>query len=97
MSQLFERAKACVDGTVKSWNRTTLTDIEKYSIEYHQIHGMVKLALYILNIDEYNSFKQYIYDTYGFNVGGVVTNELVWKGQDQHRQHQQKKQNSRKE
>lgn len=67
----YERAKACVDKTVKDWNRTNLSDLEKWSREEFIIWGEVNMALRFLNFNDYNRLKQYIYDEYGYNVGGV--------------------------
>lgn len=69
----FERLAKAVDQTVNDWNKTTLNDIEKWSTEELIIWGIVKAALYVLNFDDYNKLKQYIYDKYGYNVGGVNT------------------------
>ena len=71
----LDRAKECVDQTVESWNRTTLSDLEKWSTEELIIWGIVKMALRFLNFNDYNKLKQYIYDEYGYNVGGVQTRE----------------------
>lgn len=67
----LEKAKACVDQTVKDWNKTNLSDLEKWSTEQLIIWGIVKMALRFLNFDDYNKLKQYIYDEYGYNVGGA--------------------------
>lgn len=72
----LEKAKACVDQEVKEWNKTSLSFIEKDSIEQHMIWGIVKMALYFLNFDDYCRLKQYIYDEYGYNVGGVKTEDI---------------------
>ena len=48
-TQNYERAKQCVDNCVTSWGKTVLSDIEKYSVEWWQICGMVKAFLYYLN------------------------------------------------
>ena len=69
----LERLNKAVDQTVNDWNKTTLNDIEKWSTEELIIWGIVKAALYVLNFDDYNKLKQYIYDNYGYNVGGVDT------------------------
>ena len=71
MTKNFEKAKAAVDQCVKTWNKTTLTDIEKYHYEWWLILGMVKMALRFLSINDYQELKQYIWERYGFNVGGV--------------------------
>ena len=69
----LERLKKAVDQTVNDWNKTRLNDIEKWSTEELIIWGIVKAALYVLNFDDYDKLKQYIYDKYGYNVGGVNT------------------------
>lgn len=70
-SQKLKDCKKCVDSTVKDWNKTNLSDLEKWSREEGIIWGIVKLALYMLNLDEYNALKEYIWTEYGFNVGGT--------------------------
>ena len=71
----LDKAKACVDKVVSSWNRTNLTDIEKWSTEELIIWGVVDLAMYLLTPNDYQALKQYIYDRYGYNVGGAVEKE----------------------
>ena len=71
----FDRAKKCIDKCVTDWDKTTLSDIEKWSMEQYIIWGMVDMALYFLNFNDYNKLKQYIYDKYGYNLGGVQTKE----------------------
>lgn len=70
-SKAYLRAKSCIDQCVESWNKTNLSDIEKWGLEAQLIHGMVKMALYFLNFDDYNKLKEYIWTEYGFNVGGT--------------------------
>ncbi len=72
----LEKAKACVDKEVKEWNKTSLSFIEKDSIEQHMIWGIVEMAMYFLNFDDYCKLKQYIYDEYGYNVGGAKTEDI---------------------
>lgn len=76
MSQLFERCKKCVDSTFRDWEKTILAQKEKRAIEEAEAWGIVSLALYILDFDEYNAFKQYIYDNHGYNPGGVDTGQM---------------------
>lgn len=68
----YEKAKGCVDKEVRNWNKTSLTDIEVYIQLKYIIWGIMELAMYILNFEDYNKLKQYIYDEYGYNVGGVA-------------------------
>lgn len=68
----LQKAIDCVDNEVPRWNRTQLTDLEKWSYERLIIWGIVDLALYILTPKDYQALKQYIYDEYGYNVGGAV-------------------------
>lgn len=70
-TEKYDRAKACVDNCVKQWNRTNLSDLEKYGRETWLVYGMVDAFLYFLSTDEYNDIKEYIWQTYGFNVGGT--------------------------
>lgn len=76
MSQLFEKCKKCVDSVYIDWEKTTLPKEERKTIEDYMAWGIVHLALYILEFDEYNAFKQYIYDTKGYNPGGVETGQI---------------------
>lgn len=70
-SQRLKDCKKCVDSTVADWNKTNLTDIEKWSTEELIIWGITKLALYMLNFEEYCALKEYIWTEYGYNVGGT--------------------------
>lgn len=45
-------------------------------IEEYEIWGAVHLALYILNFDEYNRLKKYIYNRYGYDVGGAADDQM---------------------
>ena len=70
-SQNFTKAKQCVDSLVTNWNKTKLSDIEKWSIEELMIWGALHMALYMLNTDDYFKLKEYIWQTYGYNAGGT--------------------------
>lgn len=70
-SQNLADAKKCVDSLVAGWNKTNLTDIEKWSIEELMIWGVLHLALYMLNLNDYNELKEYIWTEYGYNPGGT--------------------------
>jgi len=71
LSEKFERAKKCIDQIVNEWDRTTLTDLEKYSMEMYIIWGAFDMALYMLSTDEYYELKEYVYQRYGYNIGGT--------------------------
>ena len=70
-TQNYDKAKSAVDQTVKEWGQTTLSDIEIYMREWWLIHGMCHAFLRFLSFDEYNDIKEYIWQQYGFNVGGT--------------------------
>lgn len=70
-SERFNKAKSCIDKIVADWNKTDLSDLEKYSREMYIIWGAVDMALYMLSLDEYNALKEYIYQRYGYNIGGT--------------------------
>ena len=70
-SKNLTRAKKCVDSLVTDWNKTNLTDIEKWSIEEFMIWGVLHLSLYMLNFNDYNELKEYIWTEYGYNPGGT--------------------------
>lgn len=74
MSKLLDRCKKCVDSVYIDWEKTHHPD--KHVIEKYEVWGIVHLALYILNFDEYNELKQYIYDSHGYDVGGVKTGQM---------------------
>lgn len=76
MTQLYERCCQCVDSTFINWERTKLSRQEKRNIEEYEAWGIVRLALYILNNDEYFAFKKYIYEKHGYDPGGVVTGQM---------------------
>lgn len=71
LSERFNKAKSCIDKIVADWDKTTLNDLEKYSRKMFIIWGAVDMALYMLNFDEYNELKEYIYQRYGYNIGGT--------------------------
>ena len=72
MSQALDKAKACVDQCVRDWGKTTLSDLELYSREMFIIWGMTDMALRFLNFNDYNAFKEYVYQEYGCNLGGTT-------------------------
>lgn len=76
MSQLFEKCKACVDQVFIDWDRTKLSKDEKVAIEEAMAWGIVHLALYILDFNEYNALKQYIYDKHGYDSGGCSDGQM---------------------
>lgn len=75
-SELYNRCCKCVDQIYIDWNKTTLSTTEKKTVEDYMAWGVVKLALYILNTDEYNAFKEYIYDKHGYDAGGVRSGQM---------------------
>lgn len=68
----LDKFKACVDQCVRSWNRTKLTDLEKWGTERLIIWGITDAALFVLPLNDYQKLKDYIYQEYGFNVGGAL-------------------------
>lgn len=74
-SKNFESFQKCIRQQVTNWNKTTLTDLEKYCIERYIIWGIFDAALYILPLDDYQDLKQWMYDEYGFDIGGVTRRE----------------------
>lgn len=86
----LQKAIACVDKEVSGWNRTQLTDLEKWSYERLIIWGIVDLALYILTPKDYQALKQYIYDEYGYNVGGAIEKDEKGATNDSRRTNQRK-------
>ena len=75
-SQNLQKLKKCVDSEFISWERTTLSTKEKNTIEEYEAWGIVHAALYILDFDEYNAFKKYIYEKHGYDAGGVVNSQI---------------------
>lgn len=76
MTELYERCCKCVDSVFINWERTRLSSREKRTIEEYEAWGIVRLALYILDNDEYFAFKKYIYDKHCYDPGGVVTGQM---------------------
>ena len=76
MSQLLDKCKKCVDQVFIDWEKTKLQKSEKRTIEEYEAWGIVHLALYILEFDEYNEFKMYIYKTYGYDPGGCADGQM---------------------
>ncbi len=71
-SEKLQSSKACVDQIVNTWNRTYLTDIEKWSTEELIIWGVFDLALFLLSQSDYQKLKDYVWQKYGYNVGGAL-------------------------
>lgn len=67
----FNKLQDCIRNKVKNWNKTTLTDIEKYCTEMYIIWGIIDAALYILPLDDYQALKDWVLEEYGYNVGGA--------------------------
>lgn len=65
MSDL-EKIKKCIKDTVNNWDKTTLTDIEKWSVEKQLVSGIARCALYILPEKEYQKLRLWTIDNYGF-------------------------------
>ena len=71
-SEKLQNAKACVDQIVNSWNRTYLTDIEKYFTEERILWGVFDLALFLLSAPDYQKLKDYTWQKYGYDIGGAL-------------------------
>lgn len=71
-SEKLQRSKDCVDQIVNSWNRTYLTDIEKYFTEERILWGVFDLALFLLSPGDYQELKNYTWIKYGYNIGGAI-------------------------
>lgn len=69
----LDRLKACIDQTVSAWNRTKLTEIEKYSREQMIIWGIFDAALFVLSSNDYEKLKEYTKENYGFVARVVFT------------------------
>lgn len=74
-SEALQKFKKCVDQCVHDWNRTTLSDIEKWSYEEWFIWGVAHTAIYFLSFDEYHKFINYIKDTYGYNIQSDIEDD----------------------
>jgi len=44
--------------------------------QLHYIGGVCQCALFLLDFDKYMRFKQYIYNTYGYDPGGCADEQL---------------------
>lgn len=80
MSKLYERCKKCVDSTLIDWSKMPLRHgvsvRQKMTESEFVVSGIVRLALYILNFDEYCKLKRYIYEQHGYDVGGATDNQM---------------------
>lgn len=76
MSKIFERCCQCVDSVFIDWEKTRLSTKEKRNIEECEVWGIVHLALYILDNNEYFAFKRYIYEKHGYDPGGVLSGQI---------------------
>lgn len=76
MSKIFERCCQCVDSVFIDWEKTRLSTEEKRNIEEYEAWGIVHLALYILDTNEYFAFKRYIYEKHGYDPGGVLSGQI---------------------
>lgn len=65
--EIYERLKKAVDTEVLQWNKTELSDLEKYERSVYYIGGIRRSALFLLPTDLYLKFSQYLTDTYGVN------------------------------
>ena len=72
-SENFAKAQKCITQIATEWNRTTLSDLEKWGTESQLIHGVFALALYILDEKEYNALKEWVEEEYGFHGFGSGT------------------------
>ena len=71
----LDKFKACVDQCVRSWNRTKLTDLEKWGTERLIVWGIVDAGFFVLSTNDYQRLKDYIWQEYGFNVGGALNKD----------------------
>ena len=72
----LDRAKKCMDQFVTDWNKTNLSDIEKWCVEEWLIQGASHMALYFLDFIDYNKLKLYVYETYGYDIGGMAEQQI---------------------
>lgn len=63
--EIFERLKAAADTEVEQWNKTRLSDIEKYQLSVYYLGGICRAALFTLPTDLYLKFSSYLDDKYG--------------------------------
>lgn len=80
-SKLFQKCCNCVDGLWFNWKQmkkySNDPDIKRsFTPDENELFGIVKLAMYILKIDEYFDFKRWIYDKYGYDVGGASDRQI---------------------
>ena len=68
--EIFERLKAAADTEVEQWNKTRLSDIEKYQLSVYYLGGICRAALFVLPTDLYLKFASYLDDKYGYEIKG---------------------------
>lgn len=67
----LDRAKKCMDQFVTDWDKTNLSDMEKWFTGEWLIQGAAHMALYFLDFNDYYKLKQYVYEKYRYDIGGM--------------------------
>lgn len=69
--EIKNRIKATIDQYYKHPNR-------EYTAhnQLHFIGGVLQTALHLLNFEDYNEIKQYIYTQYGYDPGGCSDGQI---------------------
>ena len=70
-AEIEDRIKATIDQFYKIPSRQYIEDTQ---LDY--IGGVLQVALHLLPTDRYFAVKQYIYDQYGYDPGGVKSGQI---------------------
>ena len=86
-AEIYKKCQDCIDQKMHHYTgRIKNTRAGERSWEEYVIWGIVDLALFVLPNKEYFEFKRWIYDTYGYDVGGAADYQISideWEAMDE--------------
>lgn len=71
ISEIKGRIKATIDQHYAFYNKEYVRDNQTQFIG-----GVLQTALHLLNVEDYNEIKQYIYTHYGYDPGGCSDGQI---------------------
>lgn len=70
-TEMIERIKKTIDQYYRFSNQQYVRDNQ-----LHFIGGVLQTALHLLPLDQYDDIKKYIYNTWGYDPGGVTDGQM---------------------
>lgn len=67
--EIYNRLKQAADTEYQQWNKTRLSEAEKYNLAVYYLGGIRRAALFILPTDLYFKFSEYLNKEYGIGRG----------------------------